>query len=222
MSERDRHDKELEEALRDPEVRRAFEGIKGDRMVLDRHFDRVYPPAIRDVSSRFWTPVVVARRAARLLAPDPSTRVLDLGAGAGKFCIVGAIATGASFTGIEHRLALVESGERVVARLGLEGVHLVHGSLEDLDFRDYDAFYLYNPFEENIFGPEKQLDQSVPLSATRLRRDVALVERALDEAPVGTRVVTFHGFGGEMPESYELRSAETRGTAFLRLWVKTG
>ena len=35
-------------------------------------------------------------------------------------------------------------------------------------------------------------------------------------------LLSMHGFGGELPESYELRSAETKGTAFLRSWVKVG
>jgi len=64
------------------------------------------------------------------------------------------------------------------------------------------------------------VDRSVPLSEEGCRRDVARVEAALDHAPAGTRVVTFHGFGGTMPPAYRHLAEETRGTAFLRLWVK--
>ena len=40
-----------------------------------------------------WTPVHVARRAAQFLVTGPETRVLDVGSGPGKFCLVGALAT---------------------------------------------------------------------------------------------------------------------------------
>jgi SAM-dependent methyltransferase len=44
----------------------------------------IYPPEIRDLSLRHWTPVAVARRAADFLVGEPETRVLDLGCGTGK------------------------------------------------------------------------------------------------------------------------------------------
>ena len=53
--------------------------------VEDERFDLIYPPEIRNLSWRHWTPVVVARRAAEFLVSEPETRVLDLGCGPGKF-----------------------------------------------------------------------------------------------------------------------------------------
>jgi len=97
-----------------PSVKRSFDAREdllrrlNDATITDSDFDDVYPSPIRRVSASFWTPVSVAARAARLLVRDASTRVLDIGSGAGKFCIVGAAVTGASFTGIEHRGHLVE------------------------------------------------------------------------------------------------------------------
>ena len=37
---------------------------------------------------------------------------------------------------------------------------------------------------------------------------------------LGARVVTFHGFGGEMPSSFELVFGEVIGEGQLALWVK--
>ena len=52
-------------------------------------------------------------------------------------------------------------------------------------------------------------------------RDVRLVEQVLRDAPIGTRVVTYHGFGGRIPRGYHLVTDERIGTDSLRLWVKT-
>mgnify|MGYP000969840975 CR=1 FL=1 len=69
----------------------------------DDRFDLAYPPEIRAKSKAHWTPVSIARRAAEFLVREPGTRVLDIGCGPGKFCIVGALGTEGRFTGIEQR-----------------------------------------------------------------------------------------------------------------------
>ena len=67
--------------------------------VEDEKFDLIYPPQIRELSSLHWTPVAVAAEAAKLLVTAPGTRVLDIGCGPGKFCLVGASLTDGRFTG---------------------------------------------------------------------------------------------------------------------------
>jgi hypothetical protein len=57
-------------------------------------------------------------------------------------------------------------------------------------------------------------------SVARLRRDVERAELALAGAPVGTRVVTYLGFGGKMPPEYLLAMTESIGPDALRLWIK--
>ncbi len=75
--------------------------------VEDEKFDLIYPPEVRELSSIFWTPVRIAAEAAELLAVTPATRVLDIGCGPGKFCLVAAKLTEGSFTGIEQRPAFI-------------------------------------------------------------------------------------------------------------------
>src|SRR5262245_28634990 len=109
--------------------------LAGGRPICDEEFDRIYPEPLRRISAEFWTPVRVARRAAELLVEGvsqgrrQSLRVLDVGAGVGKLCAIGAITTGAAFTGVEHREALVASGRRALDGLGVRGARLVHGTL---------------------------------------------------------------------------------------------
>ena len=45
----------------------------------------------------------------------------------------------------------------------LRDLNIIHGNVVDLAFSRYDAFYLYNPFEENMILGNK-IDIKVPLS----------------------------------------------------------
>ena len=185
--------------------------------MTDRTIDQLFPADIAELSARHFTPVAVARRAARLLAPTPHHRVLDLGAGAGKLCLVGAAITGASFTGIEQRRHFVRAAIEAGARLTLRNVHFIHADILDVDWRPYDSYYLFNPFAEHLIGP---------IDGTRQARPplfgfyVQAVRRRLRDAVPGTRVVTYHGFGGSMPPCFRLAACEEAGSDELELWIK--
>ena len=188
--------------------------------INEQFFDRVFPEFIRRRSANFWTPVEVARRAAEFLAPEPSARVLDVGSGVGKFCIVGAATTGASFSGIEQRQRLVDIAKWAARQFPTSRVEFTAGTIEDIDWCQFDAFYFFNPFEENVFADNGALDRSVVLSEARFWADVAFVERKLARLPVGVRVATFHGFGGRIPPSYELVAQHPMYGGALRFWTK--
>ena len=209
-----------QDLLEDEHDARVADALKEGISLPDSVFDLVYPRSVRVVSSIFWTPVAVAIRAAELLVTDCGTRVLDVGSGAGKFCVVGALATGASFTGIEHRAHLVGTARDAAQRLGARA-SFIHGRLAHDSLQDIDAIYFFNPFAENAFPPEDHLDDTVELSLDRALADVELAERLLAGAKVGTRVVTYHGFGGDMPPTYTLERTEPHRTDKLELWVKT-
>ena len=82
----------------------------------DAAFDSIYPPSIRAISRRYWTPVDVARRAALLFREAGVRRVLDVGSGVGKFVLVAAaVAPEVTFVGVEQRARLVEVLARAVA-----------------------------------------------------------------------------------------------------------
>jgi len=69
--------------------------------IPDAVFDQLYPDHVRRLSAVHWTPIAAALRAAELLAPRCDARVLDIGAGAGKLCCVGAAAYAGSWHGID-------------------------------------------------------------------------------------------------------------------------
>jgi SAM-dependent methyltransferase len=186
--------------------------------IEDDRFDLIYPPEIRDLSWRHWTPVEVARQAAALLVSEPKTRVLDVGCGPGKFCIVGALSTEGHFTGVEQRQELATLARATVQRKRIPNVEIVHANVTDIDFLQYDAFYLFNPFEENLFNRGK-IDSSVKFSKALYERYTEHVATQLARVPLGTRVVTYGGLCEEVPICYERRQSSFGGV--LQLWQKT-
>lgn len=192
--------------------------LRSGARVLDREFDDVFPLEVRGVSRVHWTPVEVAVRAARLLVSRAGATILDVGAGVGKFCIVAAATVGARVRGVEHRRRLVGIARKAASRVGVD-VDFAHGTLEDENASEVDGVYLFNPFAENLSSPRDRLDHTVELSLERFWRDVATTERFLRAARPGTRVVTYCGFGGSMPEDYVLAHREQHSST-LELWIK--
>lgn len=194
--------------------------LRNGKLVRDSIFDEVYPDDVRRVSSRFWTPVEVALTAGRWLTAAGAQSVLDVGSGAGKFCIVNQLSSGRTVTGVEQRAHLLEAAGNAAAHYGAQ-VHFLHGTLEAVDPSKYDAFYLFNPFGENLYLPEEQFDAEPEMSALRYLHDLSIMEHWLDEAAQNACFVTYHGFGGRIPNNYELFKTQPKGSDMLRLWRKT-
>jgi len=187
----------------------------------DVAFDVLYPVDIQRASRRYWTPVAVAARAAILLHEAGATRVLDVGSGAGKFALVAAATVPElRVVGVEQRGHLVDVARLAQKSLGLENVRFVFANASEVSWKEYDAFYFYNSFAENLFDPFERLDDAAVLSVARFARDVKRATANLRAAPVGTRMATFHGSSTRVPASFELTRSEPAGTGLLRLWTK--
>jgi predicted RNA methylase len=172
---------------------------------------------IRDVSSSHWTPVAVAVRAAALLAPRPGMRVLDVGAGPGKLCCIGALVSDASWYGVERSVALVGSARQTAEALGV-GMRATFETADviALGWDGFDSVYLFNPFEG-----ARIREQSAHLTAwIRYLDEIEGVKRKLAGLRSGTLVVTYNGFGAEMPTGFARLSSESIGIGTLALWEK--
>lgn len=185
----------------------------------DRAFDRLVPKELRYLSKVHWTPIEVAIRASSLLRPTKRTRILDVGSGIGKLCVVGAVSSKGMWCGVEQHEKLVDVSRRLSLALGVaERTKFIHDDAFAVDWRDFDAIYLYNPFEFPLFPNtvdprQRELDHQV---------QVARVQDRLASLRARARVITFHGFGGVMPSSYELAYQERiPGLGLdLVLWVQ--
>lgn len=195
-----------------------FEKIRAGEAVDDREFNAIYPAAIRSLAGIHFTPLAVAKLAARYLAVLPGMKVLDIGSGAGKFCMIGSVWTEGHFTGVEQRVKLHSLARRISKRHGLTRVNFIHANITDIDFAAFDAFYLFNPFYENIdrTGP---IDDSVELKRHLYFQYSSYVKRGLEKMPAGTRLVTYFSYKEEIPPAFELQLEGLEGK--LKMWKKT-
>lgn len=192
------------------------------RSLRDEEFDKIFPAEIRALSDRHWTPASIANRAAKFLVTKPGTKVLDVGSGPGKFCIVGALSTSGHFTGIEQRERLVNIARETLSKAAIANARIIRANVTEVDFSEYDAFYLFNPFTENLLTFDK-IDDTVQLSGDLYRQYTDYVACQLALAPLGTRIVTY--WNAEVPIGYSSVDT-TQPDRFnlpdtVRFWQKT-
>lgn len=192
------------------------EALQRGARVSDAEFDEVFPDELRERSHQHWTPVDIAVRAAALLAPTPDTRVLDVGAGVGKVCLIGALVTGATWWGVEQDQALVAAANHAAWQLDVSGqTRFVHGDGSRMPW-DYDAFYFFNPFSTLLLAPHASPFVRYATIQNTLRR----IHQRLIATPIGTRVVTYHGYGGPMPGGFRQVVREPAGGDAIELWIR--
>lgn len=185
--------------------------------VEDEEFDTMYSTAFKKISEFHFTPVKVAQVAAQFLVNRPGTRVLDIGSGAGKFCMVGAACTEGKFTGIEQRKNLHQLAKKLSRKYQLSNVEHVHSNIIDIDFEAFDSIYYFNAFYENIIQ-NCAIDQMVTLDKTFYNLYTQYMREQLSKMPIGTRLVTYFSFMDEVPECYKVQSADF--DLKLKLWEK--
>ena len=184
----------------------------------DTQLHRLYPESIQLLASRHWTPLHIARLAVQFLATEKGARVLDIGSGAGKFCLAAAYyRPGVEFYGVEQRKHLVDHARKAREILGLQNVHFLHQNLTQLDFKEYDHFYFYNSFYENLADTEK-IDDSITCTPHLYNYYNRCLYKKLDEMPAGTRIATFHTIENKIPSAYHM--IEDHAGGLLKFWIK--
>ena len=157
----------------DVDLLRCAARLHVGKKVSDEEFDSVYGGRERAVSFRHWTPVAVACRAARLLTDMGATRILDVGAGVGKFCIVGALTTSADYCGVERRGNLVDIARAAAAQFGAArtDVHArQHIGLRQRPFRRLLHLQPLRGAPQVRPGPDRPRGRTIPRSLPNLRR----------------------------------------------------
>jgi SAM-dependent methyltransferase len=199
-------------------ARRVAKLLRSGRRPPDRAFDCYLPDGLRAVSNQHWTPLAVAARAAEWFDELGIRTVVDIGSGAGKFCVIAALAGRCQLTGLEQRARLVAAARELARRFEVDDrVSFVHGTFGEAALPVADAYYFYNPFGENLFGRGDHLDEDVELSPQRHKRDTASTAALLQRAEVGTYLVTYNGFGGRVPASYQEVYVDFEELSVLRI-----
>jgi SAM-dependent methyltransferase len=184
----------------------------------DAAFDSLYSLRAKQLSSIHWTPIEIAKRAAFHLCSGKGNRILDIGSGTGKFCLVGGYYfPDYIFTGVEQRKVLVDEAIITQNATNVLNVNFIHANFTALDMEQYDHFYLYNSFSENLFH-YKPIDNLVSTSVEIYEEYLNQFYELLENKPSGTRVATFHCPDGYLPEDY--KSVRHISGDPLKLWTK--
>jgi hypothetical protein len=194
-----------------------FQNLKQNIIVDDEEFNSIYPDDIRALSAKHWTPVAVAKIASAYLVNRPAVKVLDIGSGVGKFCMIGAALTEGHFTGVEYRENLYLLANKYKKQFGLRNVEFIHSNILDISFKEYNAFYFFNSFIENMSKTEL-MDEAVPVSPRHYSRYTQHLREQLAGMPIGTRLATYWSNTDEVPRGYVIQSTSFDGE--LKMWEK--
>lgn len=184
----------------------------------DEQFNMLYPLPIQGLSRKHWTSLNVARKAVNFLAIGNNVKILDIGSGVGKFCLGAAYYKPKAFYyGVEQRKYLIEHAEAAKEMLHIHNVSFINGNFTQLDFRNFDHFYFYNSFYENLVGTEK-IDNNIHYSGELYNYYNRYLYQQLNQKKPGTRLATFHSLEDEIPKSYQEMGSELDG--LLKFWIK--
>ena len=184
----------------------------------DDQFNQLYPVPMRELASMHWTPLHDAHKVANFLEAEQNVKVLDIGSGVGKFCLGAAYYRPAAFYyGSEQRKNLAHYANAAKEMLGFKNVAFVHGNFTQLNFRDYDHFYFYNSFYENLAGTDK-IDNSISYSGELYNYYNRYLSQQLEGMPAGTKLATFCSLEDEIPGSY--REVNSEFDNLLKYWIK--
>lgn len=184
----------------------------------DIRLDQLYPEPIRSLAPMHWSPLHIAHKATLYLTPTDEVKVLDIGSGVGKFCLAGAYyKPSVFFIGVEQRKSLVAQAESVRKTLGLQNVQFIHRNFTQLDLLEYDHFYFYNSFFENLDGSGK-IDDEIVYSNELYNYYSIYLYSQLQKMPAGTRIATYCSWGDEIPPCYQLM--ESHYSNLLKFWLK--
>ena len=185
---------------------------------LDSNFDGIFQKKYREISKMHWTPIEIAKIATNWLATSSDTKILDIGSGVGKFCIVGSIISDAHFYGIEKRDDLVNESNRLKTKLNLDKINIINENIVNIDFKGFDSFYYFNPFCEQI-AEYGLIDNNIKTSNIKYETYEDHVFNQLKKSKVGARLVTYCSQNFSPPPSFMIKEMMFDGE--LTFWEKT-
>jgi SAM-dependent methyltransferase len=210
------------DALTLPSPARIGAALRDGLCPPDAAFDIFLPEDLRNLAREQWTPLSVALEAARWLVDASVRQVVDIGSGPGKFCVAAALAGSCELIGVEQSVRLVSVARSLSRLFGVPTrARFVQGTFGETELPGADAYYLYNPFMQHLCAPGDDPGYGATPDYERYRRDVTTAQEVFRRAPAGTLVITYNGFGGLMPSSFEVCRVSRELPCVLRMWRKS-
>ncbi|MGZ3769952.1 MAG: methyltransferase domain-containing protein [Bdellovibrio sp.] len=195
--------------------------IKSNSKDANEEFDKLLPPLYRYHSQIQWSSVAVGKTIASWLQGLSGKKFIDIGCGVGKLCIVLRILTDLKIFGIEQRPHLVQIANEMITANGLKDITIIEKNLLDLNWNDYDIFYLFNPFQEHVsLSPTAVIDNTVNFHRDHFIKYTKKVYAELENLSRDKIFITYHGYGGKLPPSWKLTFSQYIDGGFLSLWTK--
>ena len=186
-------------------------------------FDNILPIYYLSLSTIHWTPVEIVSLASEFLSDLPkNSKILDIGSGCGKFCLTLSYLIENEIHGIEQRIDLFNIAETIRATNNINHVKFINGNMLDIvDWDQYDVFYLYNPFQEHVTDIDlMRIDEVIDFNDKYFAQYTSEVFRRLSWAAKGTKLITFHGYAGRVPDTWKLQKSKVLYGGDLSLWEK--
>jgi hypothetical protein len=134
--------------------------------------------------------------------------------------MVGALSSAGVFTGVELRPHLVALARELTTRACLDRCAFLSKDALRVDWNRFDAFCRFSPFTEHLPGA-RRLDDTIEVAPARHAELLARIHDRLAKLPSGTRVATFHGFGGSLPGGWSLSHVEEIEGGPLEVWRRS-
>lgn len=191
----------------------------------DSAFENALKKSVQGHSYIHWTPIEVIKAAVDWLGTESDTsdgnrtpnRILDIGSGVGKFCLIGAMNSRAHFTGVETRKNLVDEALSLKQELKLNNVEFIHSDIKTIDFNDFTSFYFYNPFCEHM-ALSGTIDDQIQFDEDAYYNYQDFVADQLKRAPKGTKLVKYCSPDLDISFDFDLHDMYFEG--LLQLWIK--
>ena len=195
--------------------------LQSNLFVSDPEFDLVFPPFYRFLSPVQWTSLNVTRAIAEWIRPHQNKKFVDVGSGVGKLCLALRFWIDLEIHGVEQRPHLVAISQEIAKVNELKNIHFSAQNLIEMNWSDFDIFYLYNPFQEHVsYTDHFLIDNKIELHQKYFQDYTARVYEELKKVKPGSMLITFHGYGGKIPKSWSLRCSQYIEGGFLSMWVK--
>lgn len=181
------------------------------------NFEKRLPRKYQEMSGRHWSGDDAIFAASEFLCQYGS-RVLDIGSGVGKFCILGASRyPDFVFTGVEKREDLVQVSNKQMQEFDIENCIFKNCDIREVDFSQYDSFYFFNSFLE-LIDNSCIMDEKSEVSEQEYFALNEYLFSALGNTKAGTRLVIYHGSDAIIPTSFKL--VDTKLSNLLKFYIK--